>query len=177
MLNLYRYTEREIKELLKSIVIIIDSREKANNHITNYFDSKHIPFIVQSLTYGDYSYMIPAQKSLDIHRDMYFTSNIIIERKGSLEELSNNLAQKREQFENEFLRAGNCKKYLVIESGSYSDIINHRYNTQLSEKSFTASLMTFQQRYGLIINFIDKQYIGQYMHGLFYYHLRAFLKC
>lgn len=175
-LSLYRYTAEELKQILKSLVIIVDSREKQNKHILEYFKSKRIECISTGLSFGDYSYMLPASTEIGIQRDMYFSHDIIIERKASLEELSVNLAQNRKQFENEFLRAGNCKKYLIIESGSYTDIINHNYKTQLSEKTFTASLMTFQQRYDLTINFVNKQYAGQYIHGLFYYHLREFLK-
>lgn len=175
MLGLYKYTDSEIKQLLNSIIILIDSREKDNKHILEYLFKKNVKYKTQALSFGDYSYMLPENKKLGIERDIYFNHNIIIERKASLEELSNNLAQNRERFENEFLRANKSKKYLVIESGSFSDLVNHNYNTMLGVKAFIASLMTFNQRYDLDINFIDKQYSGQYIYGLFYYHLREFL--
>ena len=49
--------------------------------------------------------------------DIYFHRDIVIERNTTLKELSGNLAQEREKFEKEFLKAGNngAKLYLMIE--------------------------------------------------------------
>ena len=44
MLGKYKYTEAEEKELLSSIVILVDTKEKVNNHITDYFDTHGIPY-------------------------------------------------------------------------------------------------------------------------------------
>lgn len=44
MLGKYKYTEAEEKELLSSIVILVDTKEKVNNHITDYFDAHGIPY-------------------------------------------------------------------------------------------------------------------------------------
>ena len=38
----YKYTDSEERELLDSIVILVDTREKVNDHITDYFDKHHI---------------------------------------------------------------------------------------------------------------------------------------
>jgi len=172
----YKYTDAELKRLLKSLALIIDTREKANGHITGYFQQKGIPFISQALPFGDYSYMLPACPELGLVRDMHFTGAAVIERKNGLEELSGNLAQHRERFENEFLRAGGCDVTLMIEGGSYADIAAHRYRTELSEKAFLASLMTFEARYGIRTAFVPAELAGRYIYSRFYYHLREFLK-
>ena len=49
MLGKYKYTEAEEKELLSSIVILVDTKEKVNNHITDYFDAHGIPYKKKAL--------------------------------------------------------------------------------------------------------------------------------
>ena len=172
----YKYTDTELKQLLKSITILCDSREKENGHIIDYFTQKNIQYITQALNYGDYSYMLPACKELGINRDIYFYNDIVIERKASLEELSGNLSKQRERFENEFLRAGKCNITLLVEQGSYSDILNHKYKTEFKEKAFMASLMAWEQRYNIKTAFVHMVHSGQYIYSKFYYHLREYLK-
>ena len=107
----YKFSVEDIKRLTKSMIVLVDSREKKNSHILDYFKKQKITYQVEKLEYGDYSFMIPAVAAGE---DIYFHKDIIIERKASLEELSGNLAQKRQQFETEFLKAksDNCKSYL-----------------------------------------------------------------
>jgi predicted ATP-grasp superfamily ATP-dependent carboligase len=47
VIDFYRYTDKELQTLLKSIVIISDSREQQADHITKWFDEKKIPHITQ----------------------------------------------------------------------------------------------------------------------------------
>jgi len=176
MIAQYKYSETELKQLLKTLTVICDTREQQNQHITGYFTQRSIPYISRGLSFGDYSYLLPARPEMGINRDLYFTGNICIERKANLEELSGNLTQQREKFEAEFLRAGACSITLMIESGSYAGIINHEYKTDFSEKAFLASLMAWQQRYNIHVAFVPAALAGQYIYGLFYYHLREQLK-
>lgn len=173
---LYKYSEPELKQLLKSITIICDTREKENAHIVGYLNQKGIPYINQALSFGDYSYMLPACPELGINRDMFFHNVIAIERKADLEELSGNLSQHRERFENEFLRAGNCDITLLIERGSLSDIMSHKYRTEFKESAFMASLMAWEQRYNIKTAFVHMIHSGTFIYSRFYYHLRELLK-
>lgn len=175
-LSLYRYTKTELEKLLQSLVILCDTREQENKHIIDYFSKRNIQHESMALDVGDYSFYLPENKELGITKNLYFNSQIAVERKNSLEELSGNLAQNRERFENEFLRAGTCKIILLVEGGSYEDIINHKYNTSMNEKSYLASLMTFQFRYRINLFFTSKQYSGSYVYHTFYYYLREYLK-
>ena len=157
------------------MVILVDSREQKNGHILDYFKKQGIPYQVTKLDYGDYSFMLPAAAGQDI----YFHRDCVVERKGSLEELSGNLAQGRDRFEAEFLRAGNdgCKVYLMVEApGGYSDIIGHRYRTELKPAAYMASLKTWEHRFGTNIQFIDSQYSGYYIAATFQYFARESLK-
>jgi ERCC4-type nuclease len=168
----YYYSEREAKTLLKSMIILIDTRERQNSWITDYFSIKGVEFKSFKLDSGDYSVMLPANPELGIVRDFYFNRQIFIERKASLEELSQNLAQSRERFINEFLRCGDCRKFLMVERGNWGDIITGNYKTEFAPNSYFASLLAFQQRYGLNVSFVDRKHAGQFIYGTFYYFLR-----
>lgn len=173
----YRFSVEDIKQLLKSMIVLVDSREKKNSHILDYFTKNGIAYQVTTLAYGDYSFMIPAAATGTV--DIYFHQNIMIERKASLEELSGNLTRERERFEKEFLKAGNdgCKVYLMVEnSGGYSDVISHKYKTDFSPAAFMASLKTWESRFGCNVQFIDKQYAGYYIISTFQYYAREVLK-
>ena len=175
MLALHKYTDKEIKTLLSSIVILIDTREQQNSHIVQKLDENKIKYKSMKLDYGDYSFMLPSNPELGIVRDAYFDNQIVVERKGSLEELSGNLSNDRNRFENELLR---CKAHmtLMIEGSSFQDIFFHSYKTKLSEKAFFSSLMSFKAKYGIDISFVDAHYSWYYIHATFYYYLRNYLK-
>ena len=176
MIDFYRYTDKEMQSLLKSIVITIDTRENNNVHLVQYFDEKKIPYVSQKLGYGDYSCYIPANPELGIIRDVYL--NCFVERKASLEEVSGNLCDDRTRLESEFLRAkGNRFIMMIEEQGGLEKIIEHKYDTQYNEKSFLASLFSFGHRYSIDIHFINKKYAGMFIYMQLYYYAREYLKC
>ncbi len=173
----YKFSVEDTKKMITNMVILVDSREKKNNHILEYFNKHKISYQVEKLDYGDYSFMIPAQAAGGA--PIFFHRDIIIERKASLEELSGNLAQEREAFEKELLKARNDQAsiYLMVEDkGGYSSIISHNYQTQLSPAAFAASLKTFEMRFGVHIQFIDKEYSGYYLATTLQYFAREVLR-
>jgi ERCC4-type nuclease len=163
--------DTQIRSILNSMSIICDSREHehANDHILDYFSAHNIQFVRRKLDFGDYSFEIP---------DRSFETAIAIERKMNLTELSGNLCQNRERFEAEFSRAkeAGAKMILMIEDIGWTGILEHKYRTGLNEKSFYASLMAFQHRYDLNIQFVPKKYAGLYIYSTFYYYLREIIK-
>lgn len=172
----YRYSVEDAKRLLKQMVILVDSREKRNGHISDYFEKNGIAYQKTKLDYGDYSFMIPASAAGE---DIYFHRDCVVERKASLEELSGNLAQERERFEKEFLKAGNdgAKIYLMVESlGGYSDIIGHKYRTEFTPAAYMASLKTWESRFDCNVQFIASEYSGYYIYSTFVYFAREALK-
>ena len=40
MVQLFKYTDKELEDILKSIVVLVDTREQENIHITDYLDKK-----------------------------------------------------------------------------------------------------------------------------------------
>ena len=128
----YKYADKDIKKLIGSIVVLVDTREKQNRHITDYFDKNNIAYEPTTLSYGDYSFYIPADVAGE---NIYYHRDIVIERKASLEEISSNLTKERERFEKELSLAPK-EKVLLIENANYSDVANGNYNTQYNKKSF-----------------------------------------
>jgi len=171
----YRYTEAEAKQILKGMVILCDTREQRNGHILEAFDRVKVAHKPYKLDVGDYSAMLPAMPELGILRPLYFDRSLVVERKGSLNELSDNMTKDRERLRDEFSRAKGMKLHLLIEGASYGDILAHRYDTKLGEKAFFASLLSFQQRYNLNVSFIEKENTGAFIYLLLYYHVRDYL--
>jgi ERCC4-type nuclease len=175
MVDLYRFNDKELQLLLKSITIVIDTRETSFAHITKWFDDKKIPYITQKIESADYSFYIPAAPELGIARDLYFTDKISIERKGDLVELSGNFTGDRLRIESEFIRHKG-KMILLIEDADYADIIKHNYRTEYKPESFLATLHSFSERYDIPFTFMkDKKCSGQFVYYTFYYWLRNFL--
>lgn len=114
-------------------------------HITNWLDSKGIPWCNEKLDYGDYTLKFT---HLGTGRDIHLQDICCIERKANLEELSGNLTHNRERFEREFMRSKG-KVYLLLESSQYDDIERGNYNTKFNKKAFRSSLTAFEQRFNL----------------------------
>ena len=172
------YTDTEIKAILKTMVILCDTREQKNNHIKAYFKQRGIQHQDKTLRTGDYTAVIPANKDMGILKPLYFDKSIVIERKGSLEELSGNFTKGRERFKRELTRANadNMEFHLMIEGSSFTDIINHNYKTELHENAFLGTLLSLQCEYGFNIMFIQPNEAGLYIERLLYYHVRKYLK-
>lgn len=177
MIGKYKYTETEEKNLIDSIVVLVDTREKKNQHIIDYFDKHGIRYENRALSFGDYSFYIAQNDSLAIPRPLYMDNGVIIERKASLEELSGNFTTGRARLEEEFASCQAQKKYLLIENANYSDIVDGNYNTQYNKKSFLGTLHSFNHRYNLEIVFVpDSNYTPIYILGTFKYYLKNLIK-
>lgn len=177
----YRFTDAEIKKLLKNLVIVVDTREQVNKHILDYFDLKKKRYIVQKLDQGDYSAYIESNeetKILGVNRDWYFSDEIAVERKGSVDELIGNFVD-RDRLENEFLRLDkyNTKTVFIIEDkNGYEKILKGDYRSKYRPASAIGTMETFIARYGLNLQFIDKKYSGFKIHQTLHYHIREILK-
>ena len=113
-LNNYHYTDKEIKAILDSLIIIIDTRENENKHIIDYFEKKKISYEIRKLDTGDYGFAIPALPDLNINRKQYFFNAAIIERKAGLDELVNNFTADRQRIETELIRSRLIKNFKIV---------------------------------------------------------------
>lgn len=173
-----KISDVNIKKLMKNMVVIVDTREQANQHIIGYLNKKKIPFVVRKLDFGDYSCYLKADKELGLSQDVSLENRFVIEKKNSLEEISSNLTKGRKEFENEFIRANasGAKVHLMIENGSWDMINSHSYNTQFNEKSFYNSLLSFQKKYNLNIEFVSTDLAPTHIIRTFQMELKALLK-
>ena len=176
MISCYKYTDKEIDELVNSMVILVDTREKNADHITDSFDKNKIAYKKKALDYGDYSFLLPANEKLSIPRDMMFDTKVVVERKGSLEEISGNLTNGRDRFEKELCLAPKTK-VLLIENANYSDVATGNYQTQYNKKSFLASLHSFWFKYNTPIMFMpDNSYSALFIKKYFEYYLKNYIR-
>lgn len=175
MLDKYKYTDKEQKELLASMKLLIDTREQKGDHIINWLDQKKIAYKKQKLNQGDYSFYVPKNPVLNIDRDLHFDNEICIERKNSIDELIGNFASDRTRIESEFLRHKG-KMILLIEDSSYEDIINGNYRSKYSIQSAIGTLHAFSARYNIPFIFIDSKYSGHFIYYTLSYYLREIIK-
>lgn len=176
ILSYYHYSDSEKKAILKSIGILIDTREKKNEHLIDFFDAHKIPYEKRALDSGDYSFYVPANPELGIDKTMYFQNEIFVERKASLDELAGNFTRNRTRFEEEFSISPAKKRYLIIENANYYDIVDGSYSSSYNNKSFVGSLHSFNMKYDVQVIFMpDNRYTGSYIVGLFKYFLKNLL--
>jgi ERCC4-type nuclease len=173
-LAFYQYTDKELKELLSTLTILIDTREQENFHIIHYFDSKKIPYKTKKNDTGDYTAMIPKNPELGITRDLYLPA--AIERKNSVDELAASIKD-RNRFENELIRSQKMDFTLIVEDpNGYENIIMGLYRSHYDPKALLASLKTFEARYHFTTVFISKLATGNFIYHHLFYHARNLLK-
>ncbi|MET4560778.1 ERCC4-type nuclease [Lysinibacillus parviboronicapiens] len=172
----YQYTETELNNILKTMKIVVDSREQVNGHILEYLRSKDVPIKLQKVDTGDYTAMIPRNEELGILRDIYLNS--CIERKASIDELVGNLGKdERTRFENELIRASQHPFTLIVEDpDGYKKILNGQYRSKYNPLALLGSLNTFKARYGFEIVYLDNKFSGNFIYYHFYYQMKNYLK-
>lgn len=160
-----RLSEKELREKLAELRVIIDTREQRNEHILSFLQKKKTETVHRKLDIGDYSAELPEGS---------FERSFVIERKGSLDELCGNFTIDRERFERELLRAKayGVKVFLVIEDASWNDVFLHNYRSKLSEKALLASLFSWQVRYNVTVIFCKKENSPQVIRGALWYAAR-----
>ncbi len=173
----YRFTDKELKQLLsENLTLIVDTREQENQHILDYFNRQKIKYEVKKLDAGDYSIKLTANPEIGLPRELYFP--VMIEKKNSVDELASSIKD-RARFEAEFIRAkgsGTQIYLLVEESKGYENIVNGNYRSQYDAKALLASLKTFECRYNFSTIFQDKLYSGNFIYYTLRYYLYECLK-
>jgi hypothetical protein len=145
---------------LKHITVIVDSREKENSHIIDCLEVLGVKWDITGLPYGDY---ICEFQGTQIE--------CVVERKNSLDELSQNFTTNRERFKREWDKVPfNHNKHLIIEENTLNDIFTGNHRSRIHQNSFLASFLSFQAKYNIKIHFVEKCYMGIMLLRLFYYN-------
>lgn len=128
-------------------LIVIDTREKKNKKILQYFDKNSINYIISKLDYGDYM--------------IYKDNTVVIDRKNNLLELAHNLCNTSEhqRINREIERAkqDGCKKFIFLISESkiksIEDILSWSSpHTKVRGETLLKIMATMKKKYD--VNFI-----------------------
>jgi ERCC4-type nuclease len=166
-----KMTDKEKQLIIDDMVIISDSREQRNEHIIKYLTENKIPYIIKKLDSADYSFELPHYPELKLD------CKILIERKGSLDELAVNFTKGRERFQREFERLEDDSKiHMVLENFTIKKMLNGSYRSKFPSKSYIASLLTWCIRYHCPIWTVTTDESPELIHKLMHYELLEFLK-
>ncbi|TYS14296.1 nuclease [Rossellomorea vietnamensis] len=170
----YRFTDKELKTLLDSLIITVDTREQKNQHVLDYFRKKEVQYRIRTMKTGDYSALIPANPELGLNRDIFLNS--LVERKNGVDELVESIKD-RTRFENELIRASRSPFVLIVEDlEGYQKILKGEYRSRYKPESLLGSLKTFEARYNFSTVFISANTTGNYIYHHLLYAARECLK-
>lgn len=125
--------------------IIVDTREQ-DLHIMRELESRGINCIRRKLDFGDYSFEVDG---------ISYERKIVIERKGSLDEIIGNFTKGRDRFRKEFIRANGCKVILMVES-SLGQIEAGQYRSRMKPADLKSFLSTWCNKFQLTLILVDR---------------------
>ena len=135
-------TDAMMGKIIADMTIVVDTREKKNDHILKYLKEENIPYIIEKLDSADYSFYLPT------YPEIYADKKFLVEKKNSLDEIAQNFTKGRPRFEREFERLEHGQKiHLLIENATWKKLYNGSYRSNINPKSFSASLLTWCTRY------------------------------
>lgn len=164
------------------IVMIVDTREKKNEHILKRFIKNGIEVENKKLDFGDYSFKIV----FDNGEEVDFSNKFTIERKKDLNELAQNLGVGRERFTNELNRmkeAGAKMEVLIEDNNWYINMTQGKYIpeeqlkkykykvhvSKLKPEVFKNTIMSFEGRYNVKFQGLPEKAMASYIYNKFYW--------
>lgn len=171
----YKFTDKEMKKALDSMVVIVDTREQNNQHILEFFKKKNIPYKVVKNDFGDYTAMIPKGTINQFTCDIYFDRDIAIERKNSIDEIAGNLKDDAARLKKELAHMNkyDIKYFFFVEDKDYhANLRNGNFRSQYDPFTLMQRIKKgIEAEYDTVIVPIDKQCIASEI----YYTLQAFV--
>lgn len=171
----YKYTDKEMKKILDNMVVIVDSREQSNKHITDFFDKKGIPYKIIKNDYGDYTAMLPANTLTGFTHDIYFDRDIAIERKADIDEIAGNLKEDAARLKKELahLNMHEIKYFFFVEDKDFHENLRQgNYRSQYDPFTLMQRIKKgIEAEYNTVIVPVDKKCMGSEI----YYTLQAFV--
>jgi len=153
----------EIDNVLESMVVLVDNREQPTERAKKRYESFGFPYKRCTLSYGDYTYnaQLPSGKWL-LDDTKTVKPLFAMERKMNLDELAQCFTRNRDRFEREFVRAkeNGARIFLVVENGTWENLINGKYRCKFNKNAFLASLAAWIIRYDLQIIFCKSELSG-----------------
>jgi ERCC4-type nuclease len=156
----------DIKSTLKTMKIVIDTREQATEQSKRRYADFGVPWERGKLDFGDYSAMftLPDGSKFDLRK------TVAVERKMSLDELCGCYTHDRARFEREFERAKavNAKIILLIEEASWEKAYNGKYRSQMKPQALVASMLAWLARYDCQIIMCRAELSGHLIKDILY---------
>lgn len=172
-------TNFEIDDCLRTMQIIVDTREQPSKRAQDRYDSFRCPYRRQTMSFGDYTYnfKLPNGKWL-YDENNTITADVVIERKADLAELSQCFCQSRARFEREFEKVAkhNATVYLLVENATWENLINGKYKTKFNPSAFFASMVAWIARYNIKPILCKAETSGRIIHEILYRELKEKLK-
>ena len=160
----YKFKDKEIATIKKNLVVLIDTREQRNEHILDFFRNKNINYCIEKLSFGDYSCKLPVNLFDGQQREIYFSNDIVIERKANIDELANNLKKDGVRIKTELAHINkyNIRCYLLIEDPNYDyNIRSGNYRSNYKPESLYARIKkSIEMRYNTLVRPISKSMIA-----------------
>ena len=171
----YKFTDREMKKILDSMVVIIASRDQNNQHIIDYLNKHNKPYKVVKNDFGDYTAMLPAGTLTGFTHDIYFDRDIAIERKNSIDEIAGNLKDDAARLKKELshMNMHQIKYFFFVEDKNFHENLRQgNYRSQYDPFTLMQRIKKgIEAEYNTVIVPVDKQVIGSEI----YYTLQAFI--
>lgn len=176
-----RYTDKEVRAILKQMGVLADTREQKWEHVRWELENAGCRVEREKLDQGDYTAFVPMSAFpgfQDVPGLYSLQDEVVIERKANLDEIAGNFTTGRDRFEREFIRAKSkgIKVYLLIENASWADIFSHNYHSQLNPKSLEGSLRSWQAKYNVSIEFCRPEETARTIYNILHYWLKARLE-
>ena len=169
----------EIEDCLKSMEILVDTREQPSQRATDRYESFGCPWQKRTLNFGDYTYnfLLPNGEKL-FSDEITVSGHAVIERKMSLTELSGCFCQNRDRFKAEFERAtaAGASIYLLVEDATWEKLLTGKYKTRFNPAAFTASFIAWSIRYNIKPIFCRKESSGRIIKEILYRELKERLE-
>ena len=169
------FNNEQIKQIIDTIVIVVDSREQKNQHITSMFDKYGINWERRKLNSGDYSAYVPINEELGIFEEINLEDELCVERKKNCDEIIQNLTKHRDRFYREFERSG-AKIPILIED-SFKNAVKGYYRSDIPPKTFLGALFSFVDHNDTFFYFIgDDSLSALWIYDILKYRIRSKLK-
>lgn len=165
----------EIRDVLKTFKIIVDSREQPNERALKRYKAFGCSWERQKLDYGDYS---AAVYDPDKGCDVYFDNLFVVERKMSIDELCQCYTHDRDRFVREFERADRdgAKVYLLVEDATWERFYAGKYRSRMQPQSLIGSTLAWLARYKCQVVFCRQETSGKLIHDILYREVREWLE-
>ena len=168
----YKYTETEIDKILDSMVVLIDTREQKCEHIKEWLEAKKRPYKITTVKLGDYSCYIPNGSFKGQTRDIYFTDDIVIERKSCIDELAMNLRTKKDNLKDINKEAVELLGEKYLEKILKSDYMRLKQEFTALNK-YGTNFVIYIEDENYLKNLKSGNYRSKYEKGTLYKRLKA----